>query len=84
MLRFSGRGQNLVGSALRELGKGADVLESSIPKQTALQGGQRELCGLYTAPVVATPGHLEREIEKARRLLHHAAIDRARRYEHLG
>jgi DNA transposition AAA+ family ATPase len=37
----------------------------------------------YTAPVVATPSHLEREIEKARRLLHHAAIDRARRYEHL-
>src|ERR1017187_5014435 len=38
---------------------------------------------LDTAAVVATPGHLEREIEKARRLLHHAAIDRARRYEHL-
>src|SRR5436853_3163370 len=31
----------------------------------------------YTAPVVATPGHLEREIEKTRRLLHHAAIERA-------
>jgi DNA transposition AAA+ family ATPase len=37
----------------------------------------------YTAPVVATPAHLEREIEKSRRLLHHAAIDRARRYEHV-
>ncbi len=37
----------------------------------------------YTAPVVATPGHLARKIEKARRLLHHAAIDRVRRYEHL-
>src|SRR5262249_12824294 len=37
----------------------------------------------YTAPVVATQGHLHREIDKARQLLHHAAIDRARRYEHV-
>src|SRR5579871_2026618 len=43
----------------------------------------RNSVAFYTAPVVATPGHLEREIEKARRLLHRAAIDRARRYEHL-
>lgn len=43
----------------------------------------RSSVAFYTAPVVATPGHLERDIEKARRLLHHAAIDRARRYEHL-
>ncbi len=33
--------------------------------------------------VVATPSRLEREIGKTRRLLHHAAIDRARRYEHV-
>jgi DNA transposition AAA+ family ATPase len=37
----------------------------------------------YTAPVVAIPSHLEREIAKARRLLHDAAIERARRYEHV-
>jgi hypothetical protein len=37
----------------------------------------------YTSPVVTTPGRLEREIDKTRRLLHHAAIERARRYEHV-
>src|SRR5664279_719253 len=37
----------------------------------------------YTAPVVAIPSHLEREKGKARRLLHDAAIERARRYEHV-
>jgi DNA transposition AAA+ family ATPase len=37
----------------------------------------------YTAPVVAIPSHLEPEIGKARRLLHDAAIERARRYEHV-
>jgi len=36
----------------------------------------------YTSPVVASPGHLERDIGKSRSLLHDAAIERARRYEY--
>ena len=36
----------------------------------------------YTSPVVASPGHLEREIGKSRSLLHDATIERARRYEY--
>ncbi|MBI1748611.1 MAG: AAA family ATPase [Acidobacteria bacterium] len=36
----------------------------------------------FTSPVVSSPGHLERDIRKTRSLLHNAAIERARRYEH--
>ncbi len=36
----------------------------------------------YTSPVVNSPSHLERDIAKTRSLLHNAAIERARRYEH--
>jgi hypothetical protein len=36
----------------------------------------------YTSPVVASPGQLERKIEKSRSFLHGAAIERVRRYEH--
>ena len=35
----------------------------------------------YTSPVVGSPSHLERDIAKARSLLHNAAIERAYRYE---
>jgi hypothetical protein len=43
----------------------------------------RSTVAFYTAPVVATPNYLMHEIDKTRRLLHHAAIERARRYEHV-
>ncbi len=36
----------------------------------------------YTAPVVASPAHLDRNIGKSRSFLHDAAIERAGRYEH--
>ena len=36
----------------------------------------------YTSPVVVSPGHLGRDIEKSRSLLHSAAFERARRYEY--
>ncbi len=35
----------------------------------------------YTAPVISSPSHLERDIAKARGLLHSVAIERARRCE---
>jgi DNA transposition AAA+ family ATPase len=35
----------------------------------------------YTSPVFGSPGYLEREISKNRRMLHNAALERARRYE---
>ena len=35
----------------------------------------------YTCPVVSSPGHLERDISKSRRLLHNAVIELARRHE---
>ncbi|HUQ93417.1 MAG TPA: AAA family ATPase [Bryobacteraceae bacterium] len=36
----------------------------------------------YTSPVVASPGHLDRDIGKSRSLLYDATIERARRYEY--
>src|ERR1017187_4368031 len=35
----------------------------------------------YTSPVVGSPSHLERDINKTRGLLHNAAFERMRRYE---